>query len=132
MDTFELGGPATGGTGAFEDITSLSVSSWASSNDQSLTVTISDPDNVDYDGRYRINHINGKSSESSELLICHIKQPTSTFISSTVQPFTIVKQYLGSLTIELEPYTSTIEAECGSLVYTASVISGYNHFSTSD
>ena len=125
--TFELSGPAT--NGLYVNVDDPDISRWASSLSADLTITIEDPSDVDYDGRYSVRHNNGKSSELSELLICHIKQPQFIFTSGMYESsFEIVKQSQESLTIELEPYLLTEDAECGSVVYEASVVSGYNPF----
>ena len=84
---------------------------------------------MDYDGRYSVKHTNGKSTELSELLICKINQPVSKFTSGTPEEtFEIVKLPDESLTIELEPYTKTVDEDCGEIVYEASVTSGYDPF----
>ena len=84
---------------------------------------------MDYDGRYSVRYSNGKTSELSELLICHIKRPQSLFKAGVYESsFEVVKHSQESLTIELEPYLLTEDAECGSVVYEASVVSGYNPF----
>ena len=69
--TFELSGPAT--AGQYVNVDDPSISRWASAFDKDLTITIEDPSDVDYDGRYSVRNTIGKTSELSELLICHIK-----------------------------------------------------------
>ena len=55
---FLLNGPATSNV---DQVTP--VSTWASSSTNALTVSISDHTNVDFDGRYTVKHIDGKSEE---------------------------------------------------------------------
>ena len=57
-ENFLLNGPATGNV---DQVTP--VSTWASSSTNALTVSISDHTNVDFDGRYTVKHIDGKSEE---------------------------------------------------------------------
>ena len=94
-----------------------------------MKVSISDPTLVSFDGLYDITHTNGYAVETNKLLICHVGQPASKFVSQT-EPFVIDADLIASgLTIDLNPYTLTNESDCGSLVYTASTISGYDPFS---
>ena len=69
--TFELSGPAT--IGQYVNVVDPSISLWASKSNRDLTITIKDPSDVDYDGRYSVRYTNGKTTELAELLICHIK-----------------------------------------------------------
>ena len=78
---FNLNGPATGGVAY--DTSHSSLSTWSgTSTANDLIITIADHDNVSFDGRYEVEHVDGKSSETSELLICHIKQPTNKLMPS--------------------------------------------------
>ena len=87
-NSFQVDGPVTTG---YMDTSDATISSWIGSSGLDLTITIADPVNVDYDGRYDGNHINGKSLEAFELLICHVKEPASMYASgSAVEPFYIV------------------------------------------
>ena len=122
-----MSGPATGG--AYLDVIDPTISNWASKeNGKKLSIVTVDPESVDYDGRYSVKHSMGKSIELSELVICKINQPASMFTSGTSETFEIVKKPFESLTIELEPYTMTEDADCGEIVYEASVTSGYDPF----
>ena len=84
---FTLNGPATGS--ADMPVTDATISSWVSSSGDVLTQTNTDPLNVDYDGRYSGNHINGNSIETFELLICHIKAPANKYATGLTEPFTV-------------------------------------------
>ena len=63
-------------------------------------------------------------------MICNIKRPASglVFQTGTIEPFSIVRQDTGSLTITLEPYIMTNDVDCGQIKYSASSISGYDPF----
>ena len=97
-----VNGPAT--LDVDKDVTDPLISSWLQQDDLEplkLTVTIDDPVTLDYDGRYIVQHINGKSVESFELLICHVKlpvmrwassQPIIDWASGQSEPYSIVRQ----------------------------------------
>ena len=71
--------------------TNISFYSWVASSGSDLTVQISDPDNVTYDGFYYGMHTNGKAQETFSLLICHIKRPVQQYLAGYAEPFTVVK-----------------------------------------
>ena len=69
-ETFELSGPASGNS--FMLISDATISDWVSSAGNVLTITVTNPSAVDFDGRYAIRYINGKSEETTEVVICFI------------------------------------------------------------
>ena len=88
-DTFELSGPATGGSYMF--ITNPAISGWSGSSTNTLIITVTDPSTVDFDGKYAIRHTNGKSDEITEVVICYISEPTRIFSLTQQYPFKLVK-----------------------------------------
>ena len=110
------------------------LSSWVNQSANDLIVTVSDHTSVNFDGKYTVTHRDGKSLEFFYLLICNIKRPASglVFQAGTIEPFAIVRQDTGSLTISLEPYTMTNDSDCGQVVYSASSISGHDPLTAGD
>lgn len=125
--TWEVSGPAP--AAASQPIADPPVSSWLSISGDDLVVTVSAPSSVDYDGLYQITHAEGHATEANELLICHVKQPATKYVSGA-EPFLVAKQSAGNnqLTVDLTAYTLTADVDCGDLVYVARVAGGYDPF----
>ena len=60
--------------GSWTDVTSPDLP-WISVTGTDLIVTIADPANITFDGRYSGKHYNGDVSEVFEILICAIHRP---------------------------------------------------------
>ena len=102
----------------------LSEYPWLSQSDNVLQLVITDPDQIDFEGRYLGTHIRGKASQSFELVVCVIHKPSTSFLikeqvyGEFVRGIYIeTEHYEGVYNVELNPYTVTNEpSSCGTLV----------------
>lgn len=98
---------------------------------RTVSVDISDPAIVNYDGKYYITRSRGLISDTVELFICHIKAPAQKFVNEAiVEPITLDR--LNSVvSVQLAGYANTDLPECGTVEYVISGVTvngSYNPF----